>query len=152
MSSLIIRSATLADMFAVHNLVRELAIYEREEAALTATVADYEKDFQNNVFEVQVAEQAGEIVGMVLYYLTYSTWKGKMLYLEDFVVKESCRGAGIGQQLFDTFLAIARKKDCKIVKWQVLDWNKPALKFYERNQAIIEKEWWNGKIFLTTNL
>ncbi|MFK7933336.1 MAG: N-acetyltransferase family protein [Saprospiraceae bacterium] len=152
MSSYIIRSATVADMPAVHNLVRELAIYEGEEAALTATIADYESDFREDVFEVQVAEQEGEIVGIVLYYLTYSTWKGKMLYLEDFVVKEAHRRAGIGQQLFDTFIEVARKKNCRIVKWQVLDWNEPALNFYKRNNAIIEKEWWNGKIFLTTDV
>lgn len=147
-----IRLATLKDIPAIHQLVRELAIYEGEEAALTATIAEYETDFQNNVFEVQVAEHEQEIIGMVLYYLTYSTWKGKMLYLEDFVVKEDFRRFGVGQQLFDTFLETARIKGCKIVKWQVLDWNKPALNFYERNQAIIEKQWWNGKIFLTTDL
>jgi len=83
---------------------------------------------------------------MALYYMTYSTWKGRMLYLEDFVVQEAFRKAGIGQQLFDGFLQEANNKGCKLVKWQVLDWNVPAIKFYEKNKAIIEKEWWNGKI------
>lgn len=145
-----LRHATLEDIPLVHDLVRELAIYEGEEEALTATVEDYKKDFENRIFEVQVAENEGNIIGMVLYYMTYSTWKGKMLYLEDFVVKEAYRRYGVGQLLFDAYLATAKEKKCRIVKWQVLDWNEPALKFYKKNNAIIEKEWWNGKIFLNT--
>ena len=85
---------------------------------------------------------------MVFYYLTYSTWKGRMLYLEDFVVLPDYRRFGIGQLLFDALLEVARNKRCKLVKWQVLDWNQPALNFYRKYDAIIEKEWWNGKIFL----
>jgi len=80
--------------------------------------------------------------------MSYSTWKGKMLYLEDFVVKETFRQKGVGQLLFDAYLAVAKEKKAVMVKWQVLDWNEPALNFYERNNAIIEKNWWSGKIFL----
>lgn len=146
-----IRYATLLDMPVIHNLVRDLAIYENAESALTATIEDYKRDFEESIFEVQVAEREGVIVGMILYYMTYSTWKGKMLYLEDFVVKEEYRRFGVGQLLFDAYLNTAKEKKCRIVKWQVLDWNKPALEFYKKNKAIIEKEWWNGKIFLTTD-
>ena len=64
------------------------------------------------------------------------------------VVKEKYRRFGVGQLLFDAFLATAKEKKCALIKWQVLDWNKPALKFYEKNSAIIEKEWWNAKFFL----
>ena len=78
--------------------------------------------------------------------MTFSTWKGRMMYLEDFVVNPEYRGQGIGQQLFDSFIAEAKAQDCNLVKWQVLDWNEPAVRFYERNKATIEKEWWNGKI------
>jgi GNAT superfamily N-acetyltransferase len=85
---------------------------------------------------------------MVIYYETFSTWKGRMLYLEDFYVKETARRFGVGQKLFNAFHETAREKDCKITKWQVLDWNIPAVKFYKKNNAIIEKEWWNVKIFL----
>ncbi len=78
--------------------------------------------------------------------MTFSTWKGKMLYLEDFVVKEAFRKKGVGQVLWNKYIDIAKEKDCALVKWQVLDWNEPAVKFYEKNGATIEKEWWNGKI------
>ena len=143
-----IRKATIEDLGAIHNLVRELAVYEKAEEEFVASLADYEADFQANVFEVLLAEQNQEIIGMCLYYMTYSTWKGKMLYLEDFVVKEAYRRFGVGQQLFDAYLEEAKRKGCRLTKWQVLDWNKPAIQFYQKNNATIEKEWWNGKIIL----
>lgn len=151
MSSIHIRRGNAADLAAVHDLVRELAIYEKAEDALTATVEDYERDFAAGVFECIVAEDKGKIIGMCLYYLTYSTWKGRMLYLEDFVVNNAYRRTGLGQRLFDALQIRAVELECRLMKWQVLDWNEPAVRFYEKNHAIIEKEWWNGKIFLKTN-
>ena len=145
--SVIIRTATLKDLPFIHNLVRELAIYEKEENEFTATLAMYENDFAENVFQSIVADVNGEIVGMVLYYLTYSTWKGKMMYLEDFVVNEKFRGRGIGKSLYDAFIQDAKDKNCMLAKWQVLDWNEPAIQFYTQNNAIIERNWWNCKVF-----
>jgi len=141
-----IRKATKKDLPAIHALVRELAVFEESEAAFVASIEEYARDFEEGIFESQVAEAGGEVVGMTLYYMTFSTWKGKMLYLEDFVVKEGFRELGIGQLLFDAFLKTAREKDCKLAKWQVLDWNETALKFYKKNKAIVEKDWWNVKI------
>ncbi|NUO00260.1 MAG: GNAT family N-acetyltransferase [Saprospiraceae bacterium] len=150
MNTTTIRKATLADLPAVHELVRELAIYEESEAAFTATLEDYTRDFQAGRFEVLVAEtESAGIIGMAFYYMTYSTWKGPMLWLEDFVVKAAHRGSGAGQLLFDAYVEEARQRGCRLVKWQVLDWNEPALNFYRRQQAIIETNWWSGKIFLT---
>ncbi len=143
-----IRQATAADIPAIYELVYDLAVYEKEPEALTATVEDYHRDFAEGCFEAILAEQEGKIQGMALYYDTYSTWKGKMLYLEDFVVKTEQRGLGIGQLLFDALLEVGRSKEAKLVKWQVLEWNEPAVKFYEKNKAIIDKTWWTGKIFL----
>lgn len=143
-----IRLAEKRDLAAIHELVRELAIYEKAEPEFVATLEEYHRDFQDDVFESLVAEAEGQVVGMMLYYLTYSTWKGKMLYLEDFVVLPSYRRYGIGQQLFDALQQEARQKGCKLIKWQVLDWNEPAIRFYEKNDATIEKEWWNGKLFI----
>ena len=144
-----IRRALSADLPGIHALVRELAAYERAEDEFVASLEDYRRDFEAGVFEALVAEQPGQgLLGMALYYLAYSTWKGRMLFLEDFVVREAYRRHGIGQQLFDAFLLEASCKGCRLVKWQVLDWNEPALAFYAKNKAAIEKGWWNGKIFL----
>lgn len=136
-------------MEGIHNLVVELARYENAEDQVSTTVADYEKNFLSNVFDVIVAEdKSGNILGIALYFMCWSTWRGRMLYLDDFVVKEKFRKEGIGQLLFDALLNEGSRLGCSLVKWQVLDWNEPALNFYEKNEAIIEKEWWNGKIFL----
>lgn len=144
-----IRKGLTEDIAAIYELVYELAVYEKEPEAVTASLEDYKKDYTSGCFETLVAESEGDIVGMALYYPTYSTWKGKMLYLEDFVVKERYRRGNIGQLLFDAFLEEARKKEARLVKWQVLDWNEPAIRFYKKNNALLEKDWWNGKIFLT---
>ena len=148
-----IRPATVDDLPAIHDLVHELAVYENAPEQHTATIEEYKRDFEAGIFESHVAvdtdnTEGGQIVGMIFYYMAYSTWRGRMLYLEDFVVTESYRKYGVGQLLFETFLEVARQKDCFLTKWQVLDWNTPAVNFYEKNKAVIEKEWWNGKIFL----
>ena len=141
------RKATIEDMQAVHDLVRELAVYEYAEDELTATVEDYRKDFEAGIFNVILAEDEGQIVGIALYHFAYSTWKGRMMYLEDFVVTESRRGQGIGKLLFDAFLEECRAQECRVVKWQVLDWNEPAINFYKKYAALIETNWWNGKLY-----
>lgn len=143
------RKATAADLPAIYNLVKELAIYENEPDAVTATFEDYQRDFSDGIFQAIVGEHEGTVIGMTLFYLTYSTWKGRMMYLEDFVIQEAYRRHGVGQILFDAFIEESKKQGTKLVKWQVLDWNEPALNFYRKNGAIIEKEWWNGKMFLT---
>ena len=142
-----IRKATIKDIPAIHQLVKELAIYEKEGDAVTATVEDYQRDFLEELWDSTVAVDGDAIVGITIYFNTYSTWKGKMFWLEDFVVTESYRRTGLGQQLWDAIVEEAKNTNCVMMKWQVLDWNKPALKFYEKNKALIEKNWWNGKIF-----
>lgn len=141
-----IRPATAADCPALWDLVHELAVYERAPEAHTATVAEYQRDLEAGIFEAQVAETDGHIVGIIIYHMAYSTWRGRMLYLEDFVVREAMRGSGIGTLLFRRFLEIAREKGCNLTKWQVLDWNTPAVNFYQKIGADIEKEWWNCKL------
>jgi GNAT superfamily N-acetyltransferase len=148
MHTIRVRPAQREDLQAIHNLVRQLAIFEEAEAEFTATIQQYQDDFAAGIFEALVGEVDGKIRGMALYYMTYSTWKGKMLYLEDFVVEDDFRNLGLGQLIFDGVIREGRNKGCKLLKWQVLDWNKDALRFYERNNATIEKEWWNGKLFL----
>ena len=142
-----IRKANQADLPAILELVKELAVYEKAADQVTATLEDYENAFSENIFESQVAELDGKVIGMTLYYMSYSTWRGKMLFLEDFVIFKDYRNLGVGQLLFDAFLEEARSKKVAMVKWQVLDWNEPAIKFYEKNKAIIDKGWWNVKMF-----
>jgi GNAT superfamily N-acetyltransferase len=148
MSEITVRKAKKGDLKAIYGLVKELAIYEKEPEAVTATLKDYQNDFSEGIFEANVALDGEKVIGTTIYYMSYSTWKGKMLYLEDFVVKEAYRKKGVGQLLFDAYLAVAKEKKAVMVKWQVLDWNEPALNFYVKNNAIIEKNWWSGKIFL----
>lgn len=146
-NKVLVRKATPADIPAIYLLVKELAVYENAAEAVTASIEDYSQAFNNNIFDCLVAEYEGEVAGVAIYYQAFSTWKGKMFFLEDFVVAEAYRRYGIGQVLFDAFIADARARDAVMVKWQVLDWNEPAIRFYEKNKAIIEKEWWNGKIW-----
>ena len=95
------------------------------------------------VFEFFVAEEDGEVVGTAIFYYRYSTWKGKAIYLEDLVVKEAKRGKGYGKLLLDAIVDKAKKENCKQVRWQVLDWNEPAIGFYKSLGATIDEEWFN---------
>lgn len=142
-----IRPGTADDLPAVHALVGELAAFEQAADAFTATLATYRADFAAGAFQLLLADYGGQVVGMAFFYPTYSTWKGKMLYLEDFVVREAFRRHGVGQRLFDAFLARARAEGCRLAKWQVLDWNVGAIDFYKKNGAVIEGEWLTGKVF-----
>jgi N-acetylglutamate synthase-like GNAT family acetyltransferase len=123
-----IRKAADSDLGAIHALVCELAEYEHGLHRVTTTPESYLKDFQAKIFDAFVAEVDGEIVGMVLFYMNFSTWRGRMMYLEDFIVKESMRGHGIGKQLFDAFLEEAKRQECTMVKWQVA-WPAITLKY-----------------------
>ncbi len=143
-----IRKAILKDIPDIYSLVIELAIYEKEPDAVTATLEDYQNDFQEGIFKAIVAEENGTIIGMMIYYMTYSTWKGKMMYLEDFVVTEKYRRKGVGQKLYDFFYEESKKQGAKLVKWQVINWNTPAINFYKKNNTIIDDEWLNVKKFL----
>ena len=145
---MIIRRAKYEDLETVLDLVKELATYENAPQEVWATLKDYQDAYLNSDFEAMVVEVEENIVGACIYYLTWSTWKGRMLYLEDLIIREAYRRMGLGQKLFDAFLDRARELRCTQVKWQVLDWNNPAIQFYEKNKASIEKEWWNGKIQL----
>ena len=148
MSEVEIRPAGIDDLPDIFKMVQELAVYEKAADQVLTSVEKYEEDFKQNWFEAILATEDDQIVGMALYYDTYSTWKGRMLWLEDFIVANSHRRKGIGQLLWDKLLDIGRSKGCHLMKWQVLDWNEPAIKFYEKHGATIEKDWWNGKLSL----
>ena len=93
-----------------------------------------------------MAESEGNILGMALYFVKYSTWKGKGLYLDDLIVSEVHRGKGIGRKLFDAFMNEAKTIGAKQVHWQVLDWNTPAIDFYKKLGSSVEVEWLDCKM------
>ncbi|MEM9527511.1 MAG: GNAT family N-acetyltransferase, partial [Bacteroidota bacterium] len=133
----------------LHGLVAELASYVDALPAFTATIEEYETDFKENFYHALVAEVDGRVVGMALYVFKYSTWKGRMIYLEDFVLEPEFRRRGIGQQLWDALLEVGRNRGCKLLKWQIVDTNTEAMKFYAAQDAIIENNWLDGKLWLS---
>ncbi len=145
-----IRPATAEDMDAVHLLIKELAEYENAPNEVITTVSQLKKDGfgKNKVFDCLVAIDSNKhVIGMALFYTGYSTWKGRTLYLEDFLVNEKYRQLGIGQQLFDAVVNEAKVRGVKRMDWQVLNWNKPAINFYKKNKALLDEEWTNGRLF-----
>jgi len=146
--NIVIRKGKKEDLPRALELVMELADFEKAPDAVTNTVADMERDGfgPNPVFRFHVAEVDGVMVGMALYFVKYSTWKGKGLYLDDLFVTEKMRGKGIGKKLLDAFMQEAKAIDAKQVHWQVLDWNTPAIDFYKKIGARIEQEWWDCKM------
>ena len=144
-----IRSARLGDEAAIHGLISELALYERAPDEVTNTVEKLKVDlFVDAVCEALVVENdALEVVGFALFYQSYSTWKGRCLYLEDFYVKPEFRRGGIGSRLFTEVVETAKRWGAKRMDWQVLDWNEPALEFYREHSSILDPEWINGRLF-----
>ena len=143
-----IRIAKQSDVAAIFALIQELALYEKAPEQVTNTVENLRIDlFDKQLCGAIVAEINEEIVGFALYYTSYSTWKGACLYLEDFYVKEEFRKLGIGQQLFDEIVLIAKARNVKRMDWQVLAWNEPAIQFYKKQQAHLDPEWLNGRLF-----
>lgn len=143
-----IRVAVKADCERLLELINELALYERAPEEVTVTLAEFEEAGfgKNPVWKAFVAELDGIIQGFALYYIRYSTWKGCRLYLEDFLVTESLRGKGIGKILFETIIQEANDLGFNGMTWQVLDWNEPALNFYQKYEAQIESGWLNGSL------
>jgi GNAT superfamily N-acetyltransferase len=143
-----IRPGKKEDLPAVLAMVHELAAFERAPDAITNTLAEMEADGfgPSPAFRFLVAETDGRVVGLALYFTKYSTWKGRGLYLDDLVVTEAYRGRGIGKQLMLAFLEEARAAGARLVHWQVLDWNTPAIGFYQKMGAAADPEWLDCKM------
>lgn len=147
--AIIIRKAEAGDCEGMMALVRELAAYERAPEQVTVSIDHFrESGFgKNPVWWAFVAEnEQNEIVGMALYYIRYSTWKGQRMYLEDIVVKESERGKSIGRKLMDALIVEAKQKKFSGIVWQVLEWNEPAINFYRKYNSAFDEEWVNCSI------
>jgi len=143
----LVRKVMEKDLPEVLELVKDLADYENAISSVSATLKDYQKGWKSGLFDALVAESNNKVVGLALFYDTFSTWKGKMIYLEDFVVKPDHRGKGIGKKIFDAFLILAKSKGAKLCKWEVLDWNDRAINFYKKQKVVFDKEWWNCKVY-----
>lgn len=138
-----IRKGRVEDMPRVLELIQELATFEKQPDAVQVTVSDLERDGfgTNPLFQILVAELDGEIPGIALFYNRYSTWKGKTIHLEDLIVSEKYRGSGIGMKLYEAVMAEAKSQNVRRVEWNVLDWNTPAISFYEKTGAVVFKDW-----------
>jgi GNAT superfamily N-acetyltransferase len=138
-----IRPAAPTDVPGILRLIRELATFEKEPDAVIVT-----EDLlllhgfgPNPLFRCLVAVEDATVIGMSFCYIRYSTWKGPRLYLEDLIVDASARGRGIGSALFNETISLARTLACSAICWQVLDWNTPAIVFYEKLGAIHNPGW-----------
>lgn len=130
----------------VMSLIQELADFEKEPLAVTNNANQLKEDWLNKRFELLVVVMDDKVIGFALCYYRYSTWKGLCLYLEDFYVQAAYRSLGIGSKLFEEVIELARKNGCKLLNWQVLDWNTRAIAFYEAKNAEISKIWYNGTL------
>jgi GNAT superfamily N-acetyltransferase len=144
-----IRKAVAADCPGMMELIKELAVFEKAPDEVTVTMEHFvETGFgKNPVWEALVAVEVEngkeKPVGLSLWYMRYSTWKGLRLYLEDIIVNEAYRGRGIGKKLFNETMNEARRLGVSGMMWQVLDWNQPAIDFYKQYGADISSEWLN---------
>ena len=144
---ILIREAKPKDISAVLQLIRELADFEREPKAVVNTESElHQHIFKDKICNAIVADDNNEIIGFALYYNSYSTWKGKCLYLEDLYVQEARRKHGIGALLFEKIISIAKYQKVRRLEWLVLDWNQPAIQFYKKYEANLDNSWVNGKI------
>ena len=143
-----IRQGQKADLPIILELIRELADYEKSLNQVTISLQQLERDGFNDhpLFAFLVAEQNEKIIGMALYYTTYSTWVGQCLFLEDLIVTKKMRNKGVGSMLFKAIIKIAAEKNMNRLMWQVLDWNKAAINFYKKHGAKIQGDWLNVRL------
>jgi len=137
-----LRPATEADFTEILGMIKELALFEKAPEKVTNSVEQMqrEKDF----FRCIMAEnEDGIIVGMALYFFAYYTWVGKSLYLDDLYIKPDYRGNGIGTMLLKEIMKISKEEKCTRIRWQVLDWNTPAIDLYKKMGMTLDEEWIN---------
>ena len=141
---ILIRKAKKDDMLAVYNLIKALAVFEKEPDAVEITLSDLERDGfgEASKFLCFVCEVNSEIEGMALVYMRYSTWKGPALHLEDLIVSQEMRGKQLGTKLLDQVVLYGSQLGVKRISWDVLDWNEEAIQFYEKKGANVMRDWY----------
>ena len=144
MNTIFVRKANYQDASTILRFVTELARYENAESEVVATIDDINATIcsDNATTHALICEFNGSPIGFAVYFFNYSTWQGKNgLYLEDLYVTPEARGLGAGKALFKALAKIAQEKCCGRFEWSVLDWNKPAIDFYESIGAKPKSEW-----------
>ena len=144
MTNFEIRTTTETDLPIILSLIRELAEYEREPAAVVATEAGLREVLfgAKPSAEVLLALEEQEPVGFAVYFHNFSTWLGRPgLYLEDLFVRPEKRGKGYGRALLERLAQVAKERGCGRMEWAVLDWNEPAIQFYRKLGAQPMDEW-----------
>lgn len=138
-----LRPAEKQDSEAILRLIQELAVFEKEPESVLLNVSDIEQyGFGSSpLFQCLVAQVEQQVVGMALYYQRFSTWKGPTYHLEDLIVTEAYKGKGIGTQLYTAFIQMAYESGVERIEWNVLDWNTPAVGFYEKSGATVLHDW-----------
>ena len=137
-----IRVAEEKDYPGIIELIKELAEFERALGKVINTPEYMEKE--KDLFGCFLAIDENEkIIGMALYFYAYFTWVGKSLYLDDLYVRPEYRENGIGTALLDKIFKLARKENCRRLRWQVLNWNEQAINLYRKVGATIDNEWIN---------
>ncbi|MBG39418.1 MAG: GNAT family N-acetyltransferase [Cryomorphaceae bacterium] len=150
---ILIRKATLGDEKDILLLIKELAVYEKEPDAVEITTEELRSHlFIEQICEAIVAVDNEIVIGFALYYTSYSTWKGKCLYLEDLYIKAELRRSGVGKKLFQRVAEVAQLKKVRRMEWQVYDWNQPAIDFYLKLDAQLNKTWLNGRLEFDYNV
>ena len=147
-----IRTGKRSDLPAALEMIRELAIYERADDQVSVDLDTFERYLEQNLFRFLIATCDGEPAGLALYYVAYSTWKGPIVYLDDFVVRESYRRTGVGSRLFSSLVDICRKLEVKQMRWHVLEWNESALRFYQKHGAELDGEWTTGRLNISMKM
>jgi len=140
----VIRDATIEDAALILSFITELAIYEKAENEVKATAEDIEKCLFNDetTTKALICCAGDEPIGFAVYFLNFSTWLGKNgLFLEDLYVSPDHRGTGAGKNLLKHLAGLAVENDCGRFEWNVLDWNEPAINFYESIGAKAQSEW-----------
>lgn len=139
----IIREATVNDIPQVRKLVEGLALFEKAPEEVTVSLEEFTNDGfgENPVYKCHVAETDNKIVGFCIFYIAYSTWKGKIVYLDDLFVDEQYRKHGLGKKLIDEVIYYAKEVNANQVRWSVLDWNENAINFYKKLGVVFDPEW-----------
>ncbi len=140
---LLIRPATVTDAPLLLKFIRELAEYERQPNAVVIKEDTLIKDgFESQPkFRALIADWGGQAIGYALFFGFYSSWKGPGIFLEDLFVREAFRGRGIGRALLSEVARVARQEGSVGIRWEVLDWNESAIKFYKSLGAEFLDDW-----------